>query len=92
MKKTYSYEVIETRPLEVDYDAIFEYIKTDVEENSCLFDIYDYFCDNTEDCIINTIGCEDFDCVQNEYIIECMIVDFENYLDSISTDWNTSIK
>ena len=91
MKKTYSYEVIETRPLELDYDAIFEYIKTDMEENSCLFDVYYYFCDNAEECILNTTGCEDFDCVENEYLIECMIVDFENYLDYISTDWNTLI-
>lgn len=91
MKKTYSYEVIETRPIELDYDSIFEYIKTNVEENSCLFDIYNYFCDNTEDCIINTTGYKDFDYAQNEYLIGCIIADFENYLDSMSTEWGAII-
>lgn len=91
MKKTYSYEVIITRSIELDYDSIFEYIKTDIEENSSLYTVYDYFCDNVEDCILNTTGCENFDYAENEYLIECMIVDFENYLDSISTDWNTLI-
>ena len=92
MKKTYSYEVIETRPIQIDYDEIFDYIKTDIEENSCLYTVYDYFCDNTEECILNTTGCEDFDYAENEYLVECMIADFENYLDSISTDWDTLIE
>ena len=92
MKKTYSYQVIESRPIKIDYDRIFDYIKTDIEENSCLHTVYDYFCDYTEECILNTTGCEDFDCTENEYLVECMITDFENYLDSMSKDWDTIIK
>ena len=30
MKKTYSYQVIESRPIKIDYDRIFDYIKTDI--------------------------------------------------------------
>ena len=92
MKKTYSYAVIETRSIQIDYDSIFDYIKTNIEEDSCLHTVYDYFCDYIEECILNTTGCEDFDYAENEYLVECMIADFENYLDSISTEWDTTIK
>lgn len=80
--KTYTYYVITESQVTLDFDDIFEYIKSNLGEDCTILDIYENFEDDIDDAILNTTNCFDFEMCKNDYAANKIIDDFEIYLEN----------
>ena len=82
---TYYYDVIIGSEMTINFNLVLDYIREQLlakgETNITLFDISNYFEDNIEEIISNTTDNRDFIGDDNEYTLECISDDFENYLE-----------
>lgn len=86
--KTYSYYVITESQVTLDFDDIFEYVKSTLDEDCTILDLYESFEDDIDDVILNTTNCFDFEMCKNDYVANKIFDDFEIYLENrFGIDW-----
>lgn len=82
---TYSYDIIQSDSITIDFDLIVETIINDLKipEDTTFNtqDIIDAFGDNMEEYIIASTGKRNFCGDNNEYTLECIYDDFVKYLE-----------
>lgn len=76
------YDVIETHCVEIDFQKIYNYIKSD-DPDIKIIDVYNTFIDNVTFYLKSIYGCEDLEEEDNEYSINELIDSWGDWLDKI---------
>lgn len=78
----FNYNVIENRNIEIDFQDIFDYIKSE-DSNLTTAEIYNTFLDNATWYLRSIYKCEDLDEDTNEYEITDLTEKWEYWLNEI---------
>jgi hypothetical protein len=78
----FNYSVIENRNIEIDFQDIFDYIKSE-DSNLTTAEIYNTFLDNAAWYLRSIYKCEDLDEDTNEYEITDLTEKWEYWLNEI---------
>lgn len=83
-----SYNVVEQKTLNIDFETIYKYIKNENPYQS-IFENYELFIENVVWYITEIYHCDDLEEFYNEDVIEDIVMEFENWLDAtFGEDWN----
>ena len=76
------YEVLESRCIDVDFQEIYDYIKSD-DPDIKISEVYYTFTDNVAFYLSSMYGCEDLEEYNNEYNINELIDFWGNWFDKM---------
>lgn len=78
--KTYWYQIITEDCMQIDFNKVYEIVKSNLEPEATCDAIYYEFADNLQYYLQHELNYDDFDEEDNDYISQLIVNDFYKYL------------